>query len=327
MSDFSTSELRRLDLTLLLVFLGLLRHRKAVDVAAELGLTQSAISQALKRLRDIFGDPLFLRRPHGMEPTATALALEAPVARAVEALRGALGAARAFDPATATGVVRVAALDAEQAVLIPPLANSLRDKAPGLTLSVLPLGRGAAMEALIEGRADLALGFVWDVPEAISGETLYTERFLVAGLPEALPTAPDLTLEAYCAADHILISPGRDLRGVVDDRLAAMGLGRRIVLGLPSFLPALAAAAASGALVTLPARVATAFASGFSLVTATPPLDVRSFPVSIFWHRRNDADPRMAWLRNIVGHISTSREKSAAVMGERKKRLQLRGDR
>ena len=77
MTDFSQSELRRLDLTLLLVFLGLLRHRKATDVAAELGLTQSGVSQALKRLRDIFGDPLFLRRPHGMDPTATALAITA----------------------------------------------------------------------------------------------------------------------------------------------------------------------------------------------------------------------------------------------------------
>jgi DNA-binding transcriptional LysR family regulator len=133
MSELSTSELRRLDLTLLLVFLGLVRHRKALDVAAELGLTQSAISQSLKRLRDIFGDELFLRRPHGMAPTATALALEAPVAAAVDALRGALGAARDFDAATATGLVSIAALDAEQAVLIPPLAARLRQLAPGLT--------------------------------------------------------------------------------------------------------------------------------------------------------------------------------------------------
>lgn len=300
MSDFSTSELRRLDLTLLLVFLGLVRHRKAVDVAMELGLTQSAISQALKRLRDIFGDDLFLRRPHGMEPTATALALEAPVAAAVEALRGALGAARAFDPATATGVVRVAALDAEQAVLIPPVAARLRAQAPGLTLSVLPLGRDAALEALAEGRADLAMGFIWDVPETISGEVLYRESFLVAGRMKAITSAPDLSLDTYCNADHILISPGGDLRGVVDDRLEAMGRRRRIVLGLPSFLPALAAAAASGALVTLPARVAAAFAPGFGLVTATPPLEVRRFPVSVFWHRRNDADPRTEWLRRIV---------------------------
>ncbi len=93
------------------------------------------------------------------------------------------------------------------------------------------------MEALSEGRADLALGFVWDVPEAISGEVLYTESFLVAGRADSMPLAPDLTLDSYCATDHILISPAGDLRGVVDDRLEALGLSRRIVLGLP-FLPA-----------------------------------------------------------------------------------------
>jgi DNA-binding transcriptional LysR family regulator len=296
MSELSKSEIRRLDLTLLLVFLGLLRHRKALDVAAELGLTQSAISQSLKRLRDIFGDELFLRRPHGMEPTAIALALEAPLAAAVDALRGALGAARTFDPATVTGLVRVAALDAEQAVLIPPLAARLRQLAPGLTLSVLPLGRGAAMDALSEGRADLVLGYVWDLPDVISGEPLYDESFLVAGRPEALPHAPHISLDDYCAADHVLISPGGDLRGVVDDQLAAMDRGRRVVLGLPAFLPALAAVAASGALVTLPARVAQAFAAGFGLVTAEPPIAVRSFPVCVFWHRRNDRDPKLRWL-------------------------------
>jgi len=296
MSELSTSELRRLDLTLLLVFLGLLRHRKALEVAAELGLTQSAISQSLKRLRDIFGEELFLRRPHGMEPTATALALEAPVAAAVDALRGALGAVRSFDPATATGLVRIAALDAEQAVLIPPLTARLRQLAPGLTLSILPLGRSAAMDALSEGRADLVLGYVWDVPEAISGEPLYDESFLVAGRLEALPQAPTISLDDYCAADHVLISPDGDLRGVVDGQLEAIGRSRRVVLGLPAFLPALAAVAASGALVTLPARVAQAFAAGFGLVTAEPPIAVRSFPVCVFWHRRNDRDPKLRWL-------------------------------
>lgn len=303
MSELSISELRRLDVTLLLVFLGLLRHRKALDVAAELGLTQSAISQSLKRLRDIFGDELFLRRPHGMEPTATALALEAPVAAAVDALRGALGAARTFDPATATGLVRMAALDAEQAVLIPPLADKLRRLAPGLTLSVLPLGRAAAMEALAEGRADLALGYVWDMPEAISGEPMYEESFLVAGRPEVLPHAPYIDLDAYCAADHVLISPAGDLRGVVDDQLDVMGRSRRVILGLPAFLPALAAVAASGAIVTLPARVARAFAPGFGLVTAAPPIPVRTFPVSVFWHRRNDTDPRSAWILRQIRHL------------------------
>jgi DNA-binding transcriptional LysR family regulator len=295
-----------LDLTLLLVFLGLVRHRKAVSVAAELGLTQSAISQALKRLRDVFGDELFLRRPHGMEPTAVALVLEEPVARAVEALRGALGSARAFDPASATGILRIAALDAEQAVLLPPFAALLRRRAPGLRLSVLGLGRGEAIEALEEGRADLALGFLWDAPEAISGERLYEESFLVAGRPQVLPQAPHVDLDAYCAADHVLISPGGDLHGVVDSHLEAIGRSRRIVLGLPGFLPALAAVAASNALVTLPSRVARQFVEGFGLVVAAPPIEVRRFSVSVYWHRRNDNDPRTAWQRTQMQECGTA---------------------
>lgn len=297
MSELSTSKLRRLDLTLLLVFLGLLRHRKAMNVATELGLTQSAISQALKRLRDVFDDELFLRRPHGMEPTATAIALEEPVARAVEALRGALGAAQSFDPALAAGIVRIAALDAEQAVLIPRFAARLRELAPGLRLSVQPFSRGDAIAALTEGRVDLALGFLWNLPDTICGERLYDDGFLVVGRPEALPHAPRIALDAYCAADHVLTSPGGDMSGIVDDQLAAMGRSRRIVLGLPAFLPALAAVAASGALLTLPARLAGTFAPRFGLVTAEPPLPVRRFSVSAFWHRRNDADPRTRWLR------------------------------
>jgi DNA-binding transcriptional LysR family regulator len=296
MTDFSKTELRRLDLTLLLVFLGLLRHRKATDVATELGLRQSGVSQALKRLRDIFGDALFLRRPHGMEPTATAFALEIPIAAAVEALRGALGAARSFDPATAEGVIRIAALDSQQAVVIPQLAARVRRAAPGLGLSVLPIGRAAAIDALIEGHVDLALGFVWNRPETILSSPLYDEDYRVVGQPAFLPYAPNLPMEDYLAADHILVSQDGDMRGIVDIELRAIGRTRSVTLALSAFLPALAAASATGALVTLPSRIAETFAAGFGLVVAVPPLPIRRFTVSTLWHRRSDGDPRLGWL-------------------------------
>jgi DNA-binding transcriptional LysR family regulator len=306
MTDLSNNELRRLDLTLLLVFLGLIRRRKAIDVANELGLTQSAISQALKRLREVFADDLFLRRPHGMEPTSVAAALEEPVARAVEALRGALGGVRSFEPASSSGVVRIAALDAEQAVIVPALAARLRSSAPGLRLSVLPFGRTAAVAALVDGRVDLAIGFIWDLPEVISEAKLYEEGYLVAGTQRSLPRAPKLSLSAYCRADHIIVSPAGDLRGVVDARLEALGRNRQIVLGLPSFLPALAAAAGSNALVTLPSRIAGSFAKGFGLVTAKPPLEIRIFNVSVYWHKRSEHDPRILWLRDELSSLCRS---------------------
>lgn len=297
MREFSKSELRRLDVTLLLVFVGLLRHRKALAVADELGLTQSGVSQALRRLRDIFDDELFLRRPHGLEPTALALGLERPVSTAIEALRGALGRAQSFDPASENGVLRIAALDAEQAVIVPGLARALGAEAPGLRVAVLPLGRVAAIDALTEGRADLALGFIWDRPDSISAEPLHEETYRVAGPAGALPEAPQLSLEHYLASDHILVSPAGDLRGIVDRVLDGMGRERRVVLAMSAFVPALAAAAETGSLVTLPSQIALAFAPSFGLVTALPPVRIRPFTVSCFWHRRNDRDARLAWVR------------------------------
>jgi DNA-binding transcriptional LysR family regulator len=300
MSDFSNAELRRIDLTLLLVFLGLMRHRKATDVASELGLTQSGVSQALKRLRDIFSDDLFLRRPHGMEPTATAVALEAPIALAVDALRGAIGTARHFDPATAEGIIRIAAADSQQMVVIPQLAQRLRKTAPGLRLSLLPIARAAALDALIEGRVELALGFVWDIPETVRSAVLYDEDYRVVGIAETLPDAPNVSMENYLAADHILVSLQGGLRGIVDEELKSLGKTRTVILAVSAFLPALAAAAVTGALVTLPSRIADTFAGNFGLVVAEPPLPIRPFSVSILWHRRSDSDPRIVWLRNQI---------------------------
>lgn len=298
MSELSNSALRRLDLTLLLVFLSLLKHRKARDAAQELGLTQSAISQALRRLRDIFGDHLFLRRPHGMEPTATALALEAPVSAAVEALRGALGSAQSFEPRLAEGTIKIAALDAEQASVVPRLAMLLRKEAPLLNLSVLPYGHAQARDALKSGRVELAIGVQFDASNDIGRQHLFDEGYLVVGRPDILPEGQEIDLDTYCDHAHILTSPAGDMKGVVDSSLASIGRHRRVILGFPSFFPALAAVNATGAILTLPTRVATEFVGNFNLISVRPPIELRSFSVEVFWHKRNETEPQSIWLRN-----------------------------
>ncbi|MBY0361652.1 MAG: LysR family transcriptional regulator [Phreatobacter sp.] len=288
--------LRRLDITLLLVFLGMMRHRKSSDVARELGLTQPAISQALKRLREIFRDELFLRRSHGMEPTALALGLEPSVTQAVESLRAAVALPRRFDPAEAQGLIRIAAFDAEQVVILPRLVSLLALKAPGLKLSVQPFDRQAAVDALMEGEIDVAVGTIWNPPPAVLLEKMYDEEYRVVGRPDTLQNAQRLSIEDYCSAAHVLVSFRGTMTGIVDETLELRGLRRDIKVGVPSFLTALIIVAETGMIATVPASVAEGFAEHFRLRTACPPIEIRRFPVSVFWHRRHQGDPRIGWL-------------------------------
>lgn len=262
----------------------------------ELGLTQSAVSQSLRKLRVIFHDELFLRRPHGMEPTATALRLEPSISSAVDALSGALGAAQTFAPEKAQGVFRIAAHDPEQASVVPLLAARLSRKAPGLRLVALPPGRKMAIAALEDNRAQLATGFFEHWPDHLVCEIMYMEEFLVVGSRSVLDEHQPLTLETYLNLDHVLMSPAGELKGIVDDTLELMGRSRKVVLALPSFLPVMAAASATGALATLPSRVARRFAANFGLVVSKPPFALPGFPVMALWHRRNDRDPRLRWI-------------------------------
>ena len=131
MPDIDEIELRRLDLTVLLVFLNLMRFRKATDVAQHMGLTQSSISHSIKRLRDAFGDPLFLRISKGMEPTAVALTLEPKIREVVETLSSAMADPISFQPEEAQGTFRIGAYDNEMATLVPDLIRKVKARAPG----------------------------------------------------------------------------------------------------------------------------------------------------------------------------------------------------
>src|SRR5262245_27996168 len=158
MTDISDTELRRLDMTLLLVFDGALRHGKLSAVAKQLGLTQPAISHALARLRDILDDPLFVRRANGVEPTPRALALAQPVAQAIALLRGTLQQSRQFDPATAAREFRVAALDFAISLLTPDFLARFSAEAPNCRVVFRSLGREVSHGALKAGQPDLIIG-------------------------------------------------------------------------------------------------------------------------------------------------------------------------
>lgn len=316
MSDIEEIKLRRLDLTVLLVFLNLLRLRKAVDVAAHMGLTQSSISHSLNRLRTIFDDPLFLRRPQGLEPTAFALALEPKIRIAVEALGLALSKPEAFNPAETQGVVRIAAYDAELAVLVPGLICALDRLAPGLRISATAIGRREALRALEDRQVDLAFGYFWDVSHNFIAEELGQETYRVVARQGHPLFDSDMTLEAYVAQRHLMVSMSGDFNGVVDRSLERLGLSRHVAAVVPLFFPALATLSRSDLIATLPARLVDRHGASFGLQSCLPPLQIRPFTVSAVRHARDARNPMIDWVVSQVRGFSTFRADNSSGVAE-----------
>ena len=272
-------DIRRLDFSLLSVLASLLRTRKATLTAAELAMTQSTVSHALARLRDILGDELFVRRPHGLEPTPRALAL-APKLETIFDLARDVVAGNEFDPKAADGIVRIAASDYHCALHAAPLITGLGQLAPSLRLSFRPLVRQQAVDALVSGAIEVAIGRFWDLPRAVEARVLFEESYAVVASASGTWRRRAPNLETYLAARHIVVSLDGDLTGVVDEALHAIGRKRNVVAAVPYFLAALAAAAQGDVVVTLPTRLATAYAPRFGLRLYPPPVELASFLVS-----------------------------------------------
>jgi DNA-binding transcriptional LysR family regulator len=296
MTDMSNSKLRRLDGTLLLVFAEAYRLRKLTAVAQRLGMTQSAVSHALGRLREIFEDELFLRRPFGVEPTQRARALAPRVETIVRLTQETLTEADAFDPAASSREFRVTGLDSATALIGSRLIALCRRTAPNIRLTFRALVRKDSLRALSDGEVDVAVGMVWTKSAEFRTEPLYQETYRVAARRNHPKIGKTLDLKTYLALDHVLVSVTGDAVGIVDRTLAAKGQRRRVVATLPTFLPALAAVAHSDVIVTMPTQLVEAYRKPFELRAYAPPLAIRPFTLSAVWHRRNDADPGLRWL-------------------------------
>ena len=304
MSDFSHVDIRRLDFMLLLVLREGVRRQKLSEVAEVLGVTQAAISHSVGRLRDLFDDELFLRRPHGVEPTARALALAAQAEDILEAAGALLAPPPRFDPARDTRVVRLCALDYEVALLTAALEPILAE-APGLRLHLRALAHDPAVEALMRGEADIWLGYPRGLPPLLEIRPLFTESYaLIArrGHPRLMAGA-EVGLDAFCAEGHVVTAPGGTPGNVLDDRLAEKGLSRSVVVMTTAFFSTLDLVAGSDLVAVIPRRLAEARAERFGLMLFTPPLAPRDFTVAAVRHRRGISDPALTWLTDRMAGV------------------------
>jgi DNA-binding transcriptional LysR family regulator len=309
------------DLNLVVALDALLAERSVTRAATRIGVTQSAASHALSRLRKLTGDELLVRARDGMVPTIRAEAMRAPLRRALEDLTGTLSSSRAFDPKTARLRAFVGASDYTELVLLPGIMARLVREAPGVELRVLMPGHDPASE-LASGKLDFVV-MPWapgEEAQGIRGRQLLRERFVcIARRAHPLAKTRTLSLSSFAAAAHALVSPWGMDGGYVDDALARLGLQRKVAVAVPHFLAAPHIIASSDLLLTVAERIAEVVAGPLDLAVLAPPpeLELAGFTLSILWHERTHDDPARRWLRDAIVAEASARSRAKPMVTTR----------
>ncbi|HVK93332.1 MAG TPA: LysR family transcriptional regulator [Noviherbaspirillum sp.] len=312
-----------LDLNLLRVFDAVMSEQNLTRAAGRLAMTQPAVSNALRRLRDSLGDELLIRTAHGVKPTPRAETLWPAVQRALSELEEAIAPEQNFDIAGARTTFRMAMADATAALWLPALVRSIEREAPGLTIRMVPLTTREPRPMLLRGDIDLAVGFFPGVTAQLAGaqgasvspirhEQLYSGRYVCVMRKNHPLAKEELTLDNYCAANHLLVSFSGRAHGLVDEALAPLGRERRILLTVNQFFTAGRVVATSDLITVLPRHLIASTGITGSLVTKELPFTLPNVHIDMLWHERDTRNPAHKWLRS---HLSGMTKESFVKSG------------
>lgn len=288
-----------LDLNLLPALEALLRLRNVTRAAAEVGMSQPAMSRALGRLRAQFGDPLLARGTRGLVVTPRGEALAALIAPAAAALKEVFRPPT-FAPDTVRRTVRFAASDTHTILVAPILMAQLAKAAPGVDVQMEPYGPDLSAK-LETGALDFAFAVSnTPLPPGAASMPLGRET-LVLVMRKGHPLADrPATMADYVAYPHVTVALLGDGRSEIDAMLAGQGLARRIALVTPHFTAALATVAATNCLTTITRSFASRFAGMFELVLREPPFPAPPIEPVLVWAQVRSGDPFLAWMREQV---------------------------
>jgi DNA-binding transcriptional LysR family regulator len=288
------------DLNLLHVLATVLEERSATRAAQRLHVTQSAVSNALRRARDLFGDPLVVRRPHGLEPTPRALAMLPGLRVWAEGARRLLVEPPSFDPGLSTGTFRVACSDAVAATLLQPILRLLVERAPGVRLRMLSLERVVARDGLARGDVDLLIGVPPVLAEGLEAELVYRDAMECIVRADHPKVRTRLSLDAFASLPHVDLALFDTVDDTIDRALSKHGRTRTVQLALPHFSSVPLAVAATNCVATLSSRLARAFAQRLPLRVLEPPVALEPIEIRQVWHRRSEIDGSLRFLREVV---------------------------
>lgn len=316
MDTIDEAELRGLDLNLLVTLSVLVREQSVTRAAQRLHLSQAAVSAALQRLRGMLRDPVLERRGRSMRPTPRALEVLEAVGPALQAVAGALLSADRFDPSAGPVTFTVGMSDDVEAALAPRLVSHLQAAHPTVTVAIRQANQHVFARMLAEREIDLAIGVAPPAADALDTQPLFESGYSCVYDAARLDLPAPLPLDDYLAAAHVLVSFS-GTRGVVDDALDALGRTRRVIASSTHFASLTVSLRSVGALATIPSHAAQAFADATDFTVVAPPIDLPRYTISCLWWRPRRADPRVAWMRDLVRELFADEELSGLRPGSR----------
>ncbi|WFU11549.1 LysR family transcriptional regulator (plasmid) [Rhizobium sp. CB3090] len=297
------------DLNLVRVLDALLREGSTVKAGEKLGMSQSAVSGALSRLRYALDDQLFVRHGQGLRPTDYARGLALPLRETLDRMEAILSGA-SFDPKSASITLKLAGSDFFAEMLMPRLAREIHERAPGIRVQLVDLVPNSYIDSLERYEADMALIPDAEFPDWIDRRPLFRSSFTtIARRGNAAIEAAGITLgetlpiDLFCDLGHILFSPEGKTKAMGDAALAKIGRSRKVVMTVPVFFGVCRAVSESDHIALVPRQLAERLADLFGLSLYTPPMPLPPALIVGVWHKRSTGNPAHCWIRNLIAEI------------------------
>ncbi|HYX33196.1 MAG TPA: LysR family transcriptional regulator [Oligoflexus sp.] len=294
-----------INLNLLVVLDAILRSGSVTAAASQLHLSQSAVSHALRKLRTLFKDPLFVQQGHKLEPTALALELYPRVQRFVADAQELVFEPPRFDATTTAKEFHLAALDYLDALLLPKIYATMKTQSPYCDLRLHRPYMNDTIQTLEENPSFAVIGVTARVVPEVLEKVLWTDQFALAiAANHPLAKKASLSLTDFLSFSHALIGTGSKDRSVVDEILHSLGKQRRTAVVVPSFWSVPLLVSQSDLIVAAPLSCLRLLASQLPLKLYKPPLKLPNFTVKLYWHRRYDRDPAQKYFRQLITDVS-----------------------
>ena len=293
-------ELKDIDLNLLVIFNQLLKEKRVSKVAENLGLGQPAISNALARLRKLFGDELFLRTSTGMQPTPFADQLAESIGYALGMIHSAVNARSSFDPASSKRSFCVGMTDIGEIYFLPRLMQRIQEVAPSISISTVRNTAVNLKDAMEEGQVDLAIGLLPQLKAGFFQRRLFVQRYVCIFRKGHALDKKNVLESEFFAADHVAIVSAGTGHGQVDEILDSNSPQRRVKLKVPHFVAIGHILQTTDLIATVPERLAERMAKPFNLKYVSHPVKLPQISIHLFWHAKYHKDPASQWLRTLI---------------------------